>query len=86
MEAPGLKAQFGDRLTFWGGGVDTQRTLPFGSPEEVRKQVLERCEVFAAGGGFVFNSIHNLQARTPVANIIAMFDAIREFNGAPLHV
>jgi hypothetical protein len=86
MEAPGLKAQFGDRLTFWGGGVDTQRTLPFGSPEEVRQQVLERCEVFAAGGGFVFNSIHNLQARTPVANIVAMFDAIREFNGAPQHV
>jgi hypothetical protein len=86
MEAPGLKAQFGDRLTFWGGGVDTQRTLPFGSPEEVRRQVLERCEVFAAGGGFVFNSIHNLQARTPIANIVAMFDAIREFNGAPQHV
>ena len=85
MEAAALKAQFGDRLTFWGGGVDTQRTLPFGSPEEVRKQVLERCEVFAAGGGFVFNSIHNLQARTPVANIVAMFDAVKEFNGAPLH-
>jgi hypothetical protein len=86
MEAAGLKARFGDRLTFWGGGVDTQRTLPFGSPEEVRRQVLERCEVFAAGGGFVFNSIHNLQARTPVANIVAMFDAIREFNGAAQHV
>ena len=86
MDAAELKAHFGDRLTFWGGGVDTQRTLPFGSPEEVRKQVLERCEVFAAGGGFVFNSIHNLQAGTPVANIVAMFDAIREFNGAPQHV
>jgi uroporphyrinogen-III decarboxylase len=86
MEAAELKARFGDRLTFWGGGVDTQRTLPFGSPEEVRQQVLERCEVFAGGGGFVFNSIHNLQARTPVANIIAMFDAVREFNGAPIHV
>jgi hypothetical protein len=86
MEAAELKAHFGERLTFWGGGVDTQRTLPFGSPAEVRKQVLERCEVFAAGGGFVFNSIHNLQARTPVANIIAMFDAIREFNGAAQHV
>jgi hypothetical protein len=86
MEAAELKAHFGDRLTFWGGGVDTQRTLPFGSPQEVRRQVLERCEVFAAGGGFVFNSIHNLQARTPVANIVAMFDAIREFNGAAQHV
>jgi uroporphyrinogen-III decarboxylase len=86
MESSKLKAHFGDRLTFWGGGVDTQRTLPFGSPEEVRKQVLERCEVFAAGGGFVFNSIHNLQAGTPVANILTMFDAVREFNGAPQHV
>jgi hypothetical protein len=86
MDAAELKARFGDRLTFWGGGVDTQLTLPFGSPEEVRKQVLRRCEVFAAGGGFVFNSIHNLQARTPVANILAIFDAIREFNGVPQHV
>jgi len=86
MGAEELKAHFGDRLTFWGGGVDTQRTLPFGSPEEVRKQVLERCEVFAAGGGFVFNSIHNLQAGTPAANIVAMFDAVGEFNGAPRHV
>jgi hypothetical protein len=86
MDAAELKAHFGDRLTFWGGGVDTQRTLPFGSPEEVRKQVLERCQIFAAGGGFVFNTIHNLQAGTPVANVIAMFDAVREFNGAPQHV
>jgi uroporphyrinogen-III decarboxylase len=85
MEPAELKARFGDRLTFWGGGVDTQRTLPFGSPEEVRKQVLERCQVFAASGGFVFNSIHNLQAGTPAANIVAMFDAIREFNGGPQH-
>ena len=86
MDAAELKARYGDRLTFWGGGVDTQRTLPFGSPEEVRKQVLERCEVFGAGGGFVFNSIHNLQAGTPAANIVAMFDAVREFNGVPQHV
>jgi uroporphyrinogen-III decarboxylase len=85
MEAAGLKAAFGERLTFWGGGVDTQRTLPFGSPDQVREQVLERCRVFAAGGGYVFNSIHNVQAGTPVANIIAMFNAVREFNGtAPL--
>ena len=85
MDAAELKARFGDRLTFWGGGVDTQQTLPFGSPEEVRRQVLERCEIFAAGGGFVFNTIHNVQAGTPVANLIAMFDAIAEFNGAPAH-
>jgi hypothetical protein len=81
MEPEHLKAKYGDRLVFWGGGVDTQKTLPFGSPAEVREQVLQRCEVFAPGGGFVFNTIHNIQAGTPVANIAAMFDAVHEFNG-----
>ena len=81
MEPEQLKAEYGDRIVFWGGGVDTQKTLPFGTPAEVREQVLRRCEVFAPGGGFVFNAIHNIQAGTPVANIVAMFDAVREFNG-----
>ena len=81
MGAEHLKSSFGDRLTFWGGGVDTQKVLPFGTPAEVREQVLERCRVFAPGGGFVFNTIHNIQARTPVENIIAMIDAVNEFNG-----
>ena len=81
MEPEQLKQDFGDRLTFWGGGVDTQKTLPFGTPKEVREQVLRRCEIFAPGGGFVFNSIHNIQAGTPVENIVAMFDAVHEFNG-----
>ena len=81
MEPEGLKAKYGDRITFWGGGVDTQKTLPFGTPGEVREQVLRRCEVFAKNGGFVFNSIHNIQAGTPVGNIVAMLDAVREFNG-----
>ncbi len=81
MEPELLKQDFGDRLTFWGGGVDTQKTLPFGTPAQVREQVLRRCEIFAPGGGFVFNSIHNIQAGTPVANIVAMFDAVHEFNG-----
>ncbi len=81
MEPEGLKAKFGDRLVFWGGGVDTQRALPFGTPAEVREQVLRRCEIFAPGGGFVFNTIHNIQAGTPVDNIIAMIDAVHEFNG-----
>jgi hypothetical protein len=76
-----LKERHGDRITFWGGGVNTQHTLPFGSPSEVRAEVLRRCEVFAPGGGFVFNTIHNVQAGTPVANVVAMVDAIREFNG-----
>jgi hypothetical protein len=81
MEPAGLKAKYGDRLTFWGGGIDTQHVLPFGTPAQVREQVLSRCEVFATGGGFVFNAIHNIQAGTPVANIAAMFDAVREYNG-----
>ena len=76
-----LKAKYKGRLVFWGGGVDTQATLPFGTPDEVRREVLERCEIFSEGGGFVFNSIHNVQAATPVANLVAMFDAVREFNG-----
>jgi uroporphyrinogen-III decarboxylase len=81
MAAEELKAKYGERLTFWGGGVDTQHALPFGSPAEVRAQVLERCRTFGPGGGFVFNSIHNIQARTPVENILAMLNAVREYNG-----
>ncbi len=54
-------------------------TLPFGTPDEVRQQVRERLETFAPGGGYVFNAIHNVQARTPIANIAAMIDAFHEF-------
>ncbi len=81
MEPEKLKSEFGDRLVFWGGGVDTQKVLPFGTPAQVREQVLARCEIFAPGGGFVFNTIHNVQAATPIANLIAMIDAVHEFNG-----
>jgi hypothetical protein len=81
MDPITLKETFGNQVVFWGGGVDTQKTLPFGTASEVREQVLRRCEVFATNGGFVFNSIHNAQAGTPVENIVAMFDAVREFNG-----
>ncbi|MEI8234002.1 MAG: uroporphyrinogen decarboxylase family protein [Verrucomicrobiota bacterium] len=82
MDAKILKERHGDRITFWGGGVNTQKTLPFGTPEEVRAEVLERCETFAPNGGFVFNSIHNIQALTPTENFVAMIDAVRDFNGA----
>jgi uroporphyrinogen-III decarboxylase len=81
MEPEQLKANYGDRLVFWDGGVDPQKVLPFGTPTEVREQVLRRCEIFAPGGRSVFNSIHNVQAQTPVKNIVAMIDAIHEFNG-----
>ena len=82
MDPEQLKANFGDRLVFWGGGVDTQHVLPFGTPAEVHEQVLRRCEIFAPGGGFVFNTIHNIQAGTPVENIVAMLEAVHEFNGS----
>lgn len=81
MDPAELKASFGDQIVFWGGGVDTQRVLPFATPAEVREQVLRRCEIFAPGGGFVFNTIHNIQARTPIENIVAMMNAVHEFNG-----
>ena len=83
MDPRMLKDKYKGRLVFWGGGVDTQATLPFGTPAEVRAQVLERCEIFSEGGGFVFNSIHNVQANTPIENLVAMIDAVKEFNGRP---
>jgi hypothetical protein len=76
-----LKKTYGDRLVFWGGGVDTQSTFAFGTPRQVREQVLRRCEIFSPGGGFIFNAVHNIQANTPVENIAAMVEAVREFNG-----
>lgn len=82
MDPEVLKERHGDRIAFWGGGVNTQHTLPFGTPAEVRAEVLRRCEIFSPGGGFVFNTIHNIQAETPVANVLAMLEALREFNGA----
>jgi uroporphyrinogen-III decarboxylase len=81
MDPRHLKKTFGDRIVFWGGGVDTQHVLPFATPAAVREQVLQRCEIFAQGGGFIFNTIHNIQARTPVENIVAMVNAVHEFNG-----
>jgi len=71
-----LKREYGNRIVFWGGGVDTQRTLPFGTPDEVYREVRERIDIFAPGGGFVFNAIHNVQATTPVENIAALFRAL----------
>jgi hypothetical protein len=81
MDARNLKEKYGRDIVFWGGGVDTQKTLAFGTPAEVRAEVLERCEVFGRDGGFVFNSVHNIQANVPVANIVAMFEAVGEYNG-----
>jgi len=79
MEPRQLKEQFGDQIVFWGGGVDTQKTLPFGTEEQVRQEVRQRCEIFSRGGGFVFDSVHNVQARTPVKNVVAMLETVRAF-------
>jgi hypothetical protein len=80
MDPTHLKETYGRDLVFWGGGVDTQRTLPFGTPEEVRTEVLSRLRIFGRDGGYVFNAIHNIQARTPTANFLAMLEAVHAFN------
>jgi hypothetical protein len=81
MDAEELKSKYGAKIVFWGGGIDTQQVLPFGTPQQVKEQVLRRCEIFSRHGGFVFNAIHNIQAGTPVQNIVALFEALDEFNG-----
>ena len=73
-----LKKEYGSEITFWGGGVDTQTTLMFKSPQEVRAEVLKHCEIFSRDGGFVFNTVHNIQGNVPIENVEAMFKAIQE--------
>jgi len=75
-----LKAEFGDRIIFWGGGVDTQKVLPFGTPADVERQVTDNCRILNRNGGFVFNTVHNIQANVPIENVIAMFNAIKKLN------
>jgi uroporphyrinogen-III decarboxylase len=79
MEPERLKKEYGDKLVFWGGGVDTQKTLPFGTPDEVREEVKRRIEVLGEGGGFVFCSIHNVVANVPIDNLLAMFEVVKEY-------
>jgi len=80
MDPAHLKQTYGKDLVFWGGGIDTQKTLPYGTPSQVREEALRLCEIFSKDGGFVFNTVHNIQANVPVENIVAMIDAIHEFN------
>ncbi len=83
MDPVELKTTFGDALTFWGGGVDTQSTLPFGTPDQVREEVRQRIKVFGTGGGFVYNPVHNVQARAPIENILSMYETVRKYGRFP---
>ncbi len=78
MDPKLLKKKYGDKLVFWGGGVDTQGAFAFGTPAQVKDQVREQCEILNKNGGFVFNTIHNIQANVPFANVVAMLDALKE--------
>jgi uroporphyrinogen decarboxylase len=80
MEPEKLKKEFGRDLTFWGGGCNTQSVLNHGTPEEIRKHVLHNLEVFSKDGGYVFNTIHNILPDVSPQNVVALFDAVREFN------
>jgi len=79
MDAKSLKKEFGDTLTFWGGGVDTQNVLPFGSPYEVKEDVKRNIDALAPGGGYIFNTIHNIQADVPPQNIEAMLEVFEQY-------
>ena len=84
MDPQMLADQFGDQVTFWGGGVDTQHTLPFGSPDAIQAEVGERIQIFGSGGGFVFNPIHNVQADIPTPNLLALYQAVNKYRHYPL--
>jgi len=79
MDTRELKREFGKDIVFWGGGVDTQRVLPFGTPAEVAREVKRRIDDLAPGGGFVFAAVHNIQAFVPPENIVVAFDTALEY-------
>ncbi len=79
MDSKELKKLYGNDITFWGGGIDTQKVLPFGTPQQVRDEVKRRIDDFAPGGGFVFNTVHNIQADVPPENIMAMWETLQEY-------
>jgi len=79
MDTYVLKREFGQGLTFCGGRVDTQRILPFGTPEQVKDEVKRRIEDLASGGGFIFNPVHNVQSDVPPENFMAMWETLQEY-------
>jgi hypothetical protein len=78
MDPQRLKDLYGSEITFWGGGIDTQQVLPFGTAAEVYNQTTERIRIFKPGGGFIFNTIHNVQAKIPTENLLALYQSIRD--------
>jgi uroporphyrinogen-III decarboxylase len=80
MEIDKLKKEFGKDLCFWGGGIDTQQVFPYGSVEDVRKQVRENAAILSKDSGFVFNPVHCIQANVSAENIIAAFDEINNYH------
>jgi uroporphyrinogen decarboxylase len=82
MDPATLKAEFGERLVFWGGGIDAQHVLPQADPETVRDHVRRNVQAFKPGGGYVFNNVHNIQAGVPPENIVAMYEAAFEYGGS----
>jgi uroporphyrinogen decarboxylase len=86
MDPLELKNEYGQEITFWGGGVDTASVLPSNKPDKVRSHVLERCEILFKGGGFVFAPIHNILPEVPPENIIAAYEAVNEFNGVKVKI
>lgn len=78
MDAAALKNKYKDQIVFWGGGIDTQNVLPFGTEEEIRQMVRNRIEIFGKNGGFIFNAVHNIQANVPVQNIVIMLDELEK--------
>lgn len=78
MDTNELKRRFGDRIIFWGGGVDTQGAFAFGTPEQVKEQVKRQVSILNENGGFVFNTVHNIQANVPFENVVAMLEALKE--------
>ena len=79
MDSAKLKKEFGSEITFWGGGIDTQKVLPHGTTREVRDEVKRRIDDLAPGGGFVFATVHNIQEDVPVENIMTLFETLREY-------
>jgi uroporphyrinogen-III decarboxylase len=80
MDPRQLKSKYGDKLTFWGGGADTQGALSMGTAQDVYAQVIARCQIFSKNGGYVFNTVHNIQATTPLENLVSMTEALQQIN------